>query len=257
MRSLPPRIRHSRAPCAWRLQPTQGRHRRIGQTAASPSLPAAASALHLAARHGLAQKHRRLEIDGIDLVERFLGHLVERLLALNADAIDEHIETAVPLVGGVDRRADAGRRFAVDCHAAGDKTCVAERGGKGRCPNRRAFPAASYLAYLLGKLDMRYRLLTNMGDMGGFELSGASERDALIAISFTPYSPPTVEIARAAAEQAVPVVSITDSTFSPLAHIARVCLEVVEEDYVGFRSLGATFCLCMALATYAAKLRAD
>ena len=123
--------------------------------------------------------------------------------------------------------------------------------------NRRAFPAASYLAYLLGKLDMRYRLLTNMGDMGGFELSGASERDTLIAISFTPYSPPTVEIASAAAEQAVPVVSITDSTFSPLAHIASVCLEVVEEDYVGFRSLGATFCLCMALATYAAKLRAD
>jgi DNA-binding MurR/RpiR family transcriptional regulator len=123
--------------------------------------------------------------------------------------------------------------------------------------NRRAFPAASYLAYLLGKLGMRYRLLTNMGDMGGFELSGASERDALIAISFTPYSPSTVEIATNAAAQAIPVVSITDSTFSPLAHIARVWLEVVEQDYVGFRSLGATFCLCMALATYAAKLRTE
>ena len=123
--------------------------------------------------------------------------------------------------------------------------------------NRRAFPAASYLAYLLGKLNMRYRLLTNMGDMGGFELSGASARDTLIAISFTPYSPSTVEIATHAAGQAVPVISITDSTFSPLAHIARVWLEVVEEDYAGFRSLGATLCLCMALATYAAKLRAE
>ena len=123
--------------------------------------------------------------------------------------------------------------------------------------NRRAFPAASYLAYLLGKLELRYRLLTNIGDMGGFELSGASERDALIAIGFTPYSPATVEIATSAAERAVPVISITDSTFSPLARIARVWLEVVEEDYLGFRSLGATFCLCMALATYAAKLRAD
>jgi hypothetical protein len=30
---------------------------------------------------------------------------------------------------------------------------------------------------------------------------------------------------------------------------------VVEEDYAGFRSLGATFCLSMALATLAAKLR--
>jgi DNA-binding MurR/RpiR family transcriptional regulator len=123
--------------------------------------------------------------------------------------------------------------------------------------NRRAYPAASYLAYLLGKLDMRHRMLTNMADMGIFELSGACERDALIAISFTPYTPATVEIARAAAAQAVPVISITDSTFSPLAHLARLWLEVVEDDYVGFRSLGATFCLCMALATYAAKLRSE
>ena len=123
--------------------------------------------------------------------------------------------------------------------------------------NRRAFPTATYLAYLFGKLEMRHRMLTNMGDMGGFELSGASERDTLIAISFTPYSPATVEIATSAAERALPVISITDSTFSPLAHIARVWLEVVEEDYAGFRSLGATFCLCMALATYAAKLRSS
>lgn len=123
--------------------------------------------------------------------------------------------------------------------------------------NRRAFPAASYLAYLFGKLDMRQRLLTNMAHMGAFELSGASERDTLIAISFTPYTPATVEIATAAAERGVPVISITDSTFSPLAHIARRWLEVVEEDYLGFRSLGATFCVCMALATLAAELRAE
>jgi DNA-binding MurR/RpiR family transcriptional regulator len=123
--------------------------------------------------------------------------------------------------------------------------------------NRRAFPAATYLGYLLGKLDMRHRILTNMGEMGRSELSGASERDAMIAISFTPYSPATVEIATRAAERAVPVISITDSTFSPLAHMARVWLEVVEDDYAGFRSLGATFCLCMALATYAAKLRLE
>jgi DNA-binding MurR/RpiR family transcriptional regulator len=123
--------------------------------------------------------------------------------------------------------------------------------------NRRAFPAASYLAYLFGKLDMRHRLLTNMAHMGTSELSGASARDVLIAISFTPYTPATVEMATGATERGVPVISITDSTFSPLAHIARIWLEVVEEDYAGFRSLGATFCLSMALATLAAKLRSE
>lgn len=121
--------------------------------------------------------------------------------------------------------------------------------------NRRAFPAASYLAYLFGKLEMRHRLITNLAHMDGFELSGASPRDALIAISFTPYTPATVAMATDANERALPVISITDSAFSPLAHIARVWLEVVEEDYLGFRSLGATLCLCMALATRGADLR--
>jgi len=121
--------------------------------------------------------------------------------------------------------------------------------------NRRAFPAASYLAYLFGKLEMRFRLLTNLAHMDNFELAGASSGDALIAISFTPYTPATVEIASEAARRGVAVISITDSAFSPLASLARVWLEVVEEDFVGFRSLGATFCLCMALATRAADLR--
>jgi DNA-binding MurR/RpiR family transcriptional regulator len=121
--------------------------------------------------------------------------------------------------------------------------------------NRRAFPAAAYLAYLLGKLEMRHQLLTNLAHMDGLELAGASARDALIAISFTPYTPATVESAAQAARQGVRVVSITDSTFSPLVNVAKVWLEVVEEDFSGFRSLGATFSLCMALAIRAGDLR--
>jgi DNA-binding MurR/RpiR family transcriptional regulator len=119
--------------------------------------------------------------------------------------------------------------------------------------NRRAFPASAYLAYLFGKLEMRHRLLTNLAHMD--EFAGASARDALIAISFTPYTPATVESASQAARQGVSVVAITDSTFSPLVNIAQVWLEAVEEDFAGFRSLGATFSLCMALAIRAGDLR--
>lgn len=121
--------------------------------------------------------------------------------------------------------------------------------------NRRAFPAASYLAYLFGKLDMRHHLLTGLAHMDTSEISGAGPEDALIAVSFTPYTPATVDIAAGASRQGIPVISITDSTFSPLAHFAEIWLEVVEEDHAGFRSLGATFCVCMALAAFAAKLR--
>jgi DNA-binding MurR/RpiR family transcriptional regulator len=119
--------------------------------------------------------------------------------------------------------------------------------------NRRAFPASAYLAYLFGKLEMRHRLVTNLAHMD--EFAGASARDALIAISFTPYTPATVESAALAARQGVSVVAITDSTFSPLVNSAQVWLEAVEEDFAGFRSLGATFSLCMALAIRAGDLR--
>jgi DNA-binding MurR/RpiR family transcriptional regulator len=121
--------------------------------------------------------------------------------------------------------------------------------------NRRAFPASAYLAYLFGKLEMRHRLLTNLAHMDDFEFAGASARDALIAISFTPYTPATVESASQAARQGVSVVAITDSNFSPLVNVAEVWLEAVEEDFAGFRSLGATFSLCMALAIRAGDLR--
>jgi DNA-binding MurR/RpiR family transcriptional regulator len=67
-------------------------------------------------------------------------------------------------------------------------------------------------------------------------------------VSFTPYTPTTVDLTRAAADRNVPVIAITDSPFSPLAPSAKVQLEIVEADYSGFRSLSATLCLAMALA---------
>jgi DNA-binding MurR/RpiR family transcriptional regulator len=113
---------------------------------------------------------------------------------------------------------------------------------------RRAFPVSTYLAYALGKIGLRAVLVDQIGSLGPEQLAGAGRRDALVAISFTPYTPATVEYTRQLSEQKVPVIAITDSPFSPLAPNATVQFEVVEADYSGFRSLGATFCLAMALA---------
>jgi DNA-binding MurR/RpiR family transcriptional regulator len=77
----------------------------------------------------------------------------------------------------------------------------------------------------------------------------------MIAISFAPYAPHTVDLARTAAAAGVPVVAITDSAFSPLAQIADVCFEVAEADYAGFRSLAATMALALALSAGVAERR--
>jgi DNA-binding MurR/RpiR family transcriptional regulator len=113
---------------------------------------------------------------------------------------------------------------------------------------RRAFPVATYLAYALGKLGLRAQLIDQIGSLAPEQMAGATSRDALLAVSFTPYTPMTVDLTRAAAANGMPVIAITDSPFSPLAPNAKVQIEIVEADYSGFRSLSATLCLAMALA---------
>lgn len=113
---------------------------------------------------------------------------------------------------------------------------------------RRAFPVAAYLAYALGKLDLRAVLVDHVAALAPEQIGGARRGDALVAISFTPYTPTTVELAAKAAQAGVPVVVITDSPFSPLRPSATVQLEVAEADFSAFRSLSATLALAMALA---------
>lgn len=113
---------------------------------------------------------------------------------------------------------------------------------------RRAFPVTVYLSYTLAKLGVRTVAIDDVGALAPEQTVGATKRDALIAVSFTPYTPATVELTGHLAGRGVPVIAITDSPFSPLVPSADVQFEIVEADYSGFRSLSATLCLAMALA---------
>lgn len=120
---------------------------------------------------------------------------------------------------------------------------------------RRSYPIAAYLAYAFGKMQLRYVLT---GSAAGFDpevLALAGPRDAAIAVSFSPYASATAEQARLLAGKGLPVVSITDSAFSPLAECASEWLEVAEADFSGFRSLSATMALTMALSVAVAERR--
>ena len=122
---------------------------------------------------------------------------------------------------------------------------------------RRVFPVASYLAYALSKLGFRAVLVDQVAALGPEQFAGAEKRDVLVAISFTPYTPVTVDLCAQAADRGVPIIAITDSPFSPLAPTATVQLEVVEADYAGFRSLSATLSLAMTLAVASGARRGD
>jgi len=113
---------------------------------------------------------------------------------------------------------------------------------------RRAFPITFYLAYALGKLGIRAVVVDHVAGLGPEQVTDATKRDALVSISFTPYTPMTVELTERLHRRGVPVVALTDSAFSPLSPNATVTFEIPEADFSGFRSLAATFCVAMALA---------
>ena len=122
---------------------------------------------------------------------------------------------------------------------------------------RRSFPIASYMAYALGKLGVRAILVDAVGGLAAEQITFAGPKDAVLAISFTPYASETVSLTRAAADRGVPVVAITDSPFSPLAQIAGLWIEISEANFEGFRSMAATLTLAMTLTVAIAARRAQ
>lgn len=122
---------------------------------------------------------------------------------------------------------------------------------------RRSFPIASYMAYALGKLGVRTILVDAVGGLAAEQITFAGPRDAVLAISFTPYASETIGLTRAAAQKGVPVVSVTDSPFSPLAQVAGLWIEISEANFEGFRSMAATLTLAMTLTVAIAGRRAQ
>lgn len=200
-----------------------------------------------------------------DLQEVFRSHLrkrwpdySERLRALHEGARDSGDPTGL-LMGFADSAAASIERLrhavrSSDLERAVD---ILARAKTIFClGQRRAFGVAHYLTYALAQLGLSSSLIDNVGGLGPEQAASARQSDALVAISFAPYAPFTVDLARRARRAATPIVVITDSALSPLAGLADVRFEIVESDFGSFRSLAATFCLAMTLAVAVAERRA-
>jgi len=118
---------------------------------------------------------------------------------------------------------------------------------------RRAFPAASYLAYVFEKLNVPAMLHEGAGGLNHRHALRAG--DGMIAISFAPYSDETIDLAAAAHGAGLQVVALTDHFASPLAASAAVVLPITEVDFGAFRAMSATIVLALALAVAVAAER--
>ncbi|MBC7739190.1 MAG: MurR/RpiR family transcriptional regulator [Candidatus Saccharibacteria bacterium] len=111
---------------------------------------------------------------------------------------------------------------------------------------RRSFPVACYLAYVFEKMSVPAMLHDAAGLLDHrFALRPG---DALIAITFAPYSDETLALATDAKARYLPVIALTDHSTSPIAALSDAVLTVPEVDFGAFRALSATLALAMTLA---------
>ena len=81
---------------------------------------------------------------------------------------------------------------------------------------RRAFPVASYLTYLLSELDRPACLLDGAGGMLPQQERVITPGDVMVAISFQPYAPEVAGLAERVRAGGIPLIGITDG---PLSHL--------------------------------------
>lgn len=120
---------------------------------------------------------------------------------------------------------------------------------------RRSYPLAAHMSYAFSKLGIRHQIVASPNGVDSETVQFATARDAVLAISFSPYAPETIRHAEAVQASRTPVVALTDSPFSPLARTSDCWFEVSEADFSGFRSISASMALCMALPVAIAEKR--
>lgn len=118
---------------------------------------------------------------------------------------------------------------------------------------RRAFPVACYLAYVFEKMSVPAMLHDSVGKLDHrFALRPG---DALLAITFAPYSEETIALAQDAQARGLPVVALTDQITSPVVRHSDAVVMVTEVDFGAFRSLSATLAMAMTLAVAVGSAR--
>ncbi len=139
----------------------------------------------------------------------------------------------------LDRLADAAGRL----HQARRIYCLGLRSCHG---------IAWHFHYMLSLLGDKTVMLDDAGGIGLDAIRDAGPGDVVLAASVEPYARATIEGARYAAQQGVPVVALTDSEVSPLAQIAVAMIPAATESPSFFHSMTPLLAVAEILAALVA-----
>jgi DNA-binding MurR/RpiR family transcriptional regulator len=111
----------------------------------------------------------------------------------------------------------------------------------------RAEPVVNLLRYILTMLGRPCVLLDASGGLATHMARNIKQTDLILAVSFRFYANEVVNIVEEASKKGVPIISISDSTLSPLMKPSKILFAVPEHEYTFSRSLAAPMCLAQAL----------
>lgn len=118
----------------------------------------------------------------------------------------------------------------------------------------RATPITTYLHYTFIKMGMQAVLIDGLASVMTDKARLVKQDEALVAISFSPYTANTRDIVEICLDNDVPVVTLTDSLLSPIAKPQSIHFEIPEEQLGGIRGLSAVMCLALCLAVETGKV---
>jgi DNA-binding MurR/RpiR family transcriptional regulator len=118
---------------------------------------------------------------------------------------------------------------------------------------RRAFPVATYLAYSLENMNVPTILHDSVGGLDHRHAIGP--KDAVLAITFAPYTQETVDLAADAQAKGCEIIAITDAFNNPMHQLGAIMLTITEVDVGAFRSLSAALSLAITIAVSVGTLR--
>ena len=117
---------------------------------------------------------------------------------------------------------------------------------------RSCHAIAWHFHYMLSLLGDKTVMLDDAGGIGLDAIRDAGKSDVVLAASVEPYARATIEGARYAAQQGVPVVALTDSEVSPLAQIAVAIIPAATESPSFFHTMTPLLAVAEILAALVA-----
>ena len=117
---------------------------------------------------------------------------------------------------------------------------------------RACHAAAWHFHYMLSLLGDKTVMLDDAGGTGLDAIRDAGRDDVVLAASVEPYARATIEAARYAATEGVPLVAVTDSEVSPLARLASTVILVPTESPSFFHTVTPLLAVAEILAALVA-----